>query len=212
MTQTTEQVGQSEEESYMQKRKTADDYYRAPSQWKNILTILREIVLNTELQETEKWGMPTYTLGGKNVIGIGACKSYSGIWFFNGVFLKDKQKKLINAQEGVTKALRQWRFSSVDEIEPELIKAYIDEAINNQQAGKTIKPAKNKPLILPELLADVLQEKSKLKGCYQQFSLSKQREFADYLTQAKKEETKIRRLVMIEELILAKIGLNEKYN
>ena len=108
--------------------------------------------------------MPTYTLGGKNVIGIGACKSYSGIWFFNGVFLKDKQKKLINAQEGVTKALRQWRFSSVDEIEPELIKAYIDEAINNQQAGKTIKPAKNKPLILPELLADVLQEKPKLKG------------------------------------------------
>ena len=98
------------------------------------------------------------------MIGIGACNSYSGIWFFNGVFLKDKQKKLINAQEGVTKALRQWRFSSVDEIEPELIKAYIDEAINNQQAGKTIKPAKNKPLILPELLADVLQEKPKLKG------------------------------------------------
>ena len=91
------------------------------------------------------------------------------------------------------------------------MKAYIDEAINNQQAGKTIKSAKNKPLILPELLADVLQEKPKLKGCYQQFSLSKQREFADYLTQAKKEETKIRRLVMIEELILAKIGLNDKY-
>jgi len=92
MTQTTEQVGQSEEESYMQKRKSADDYYRAPSQWKNILTILREIVLNTELQETVKWGMPTCTLGGKNVIGIGAYKSYSGIWFFNGVFLKTSRK------------------------------------------------------------------------------------------------------------------------
>ena len=39
----------------------------------------------------------------KNVIGIGACNSYSGIWFFNGVFLKDKQKKLINAQEGEQK-------------------------------------------------------------------------------------------------------------
>ena len=73
----------------------------------------------------------------KNVIGIGACKSYSGIWFLNGVFLKDKQKKLINAQDGVTKALRQWRFSSVDEIEPELIKAYIDEAINYQQAQQS---------------------------------------------------------------------------
>ena len=92
MAQTTEKVGQSEEESYMQKRKTADDYYRASSQWKNILTILREIVLNTELQETVKWSMPTYTLGGKNVIGIGVCKSYSGIWFFSGVFLKTSRK------------------------------------------------------------------------------------------------------------------------
>ena len=37
------------------------------------------------------------------MIGIGACKSYSGIWFLNGVFLKDKQKKLINAHEGEQK-------------------------------------------------------------------------------------------------------------
>ncbi|MBC8259203.1 MAG: DUF1801 domain-containing protein [SAR324 cluster bacterium] len=195
----------------MQKRKTADDYFSAPSQWKGILTKLREIALTTELQETVKWGMPTYTLAGKNVIGIGACKSYSGIWFFNGVFLKDKQNKLINAQEGVTKALRQWRFISLNEIEPELIKAYIDEAINNQHAGKKIKPVKNRPLFIPELLADVLAKKPKLKNCFQQFSLSKQREFADYLVQAKKEATKIRRLAKIEALILAKTGLNDKY-
>jgi len=155
--------------------------------------------------------MPTYTLDGINVAGLVAFKSFVAIWFLNVVFLKDKQKKLINAQEGVTKALRQWRFSSVDEIEPELIKAYIDEAINNQQAGKTIKPAKNKPLIIPELLADVLVKKPKLKDCFRQFSLSKQREFADYLVQAKKEATKIRRLAKIEALILAKIGLNDKY-
>ncbi|HIO10809.1 MAG TPA: hypothetical protein EYN12_03910 [Deltaproteobacteria bacterium] len=195
----------------MKKFKTADDYILVKSQWEKTLNQLRKIILSTELTETLKWGMPTYTLDGINVAGLVAFKSFVAIWFLNGVFLKDKQKKLINAQEGVTKALRQWRFSSVDEIEPELIKAYIDEAINNQQAGKTIKPAKNKPLIIPELLADVLVKKPKLKDCFRQFSLSKQREFADYLVQAKKEATKIRRLAKIEALILAKIGLNDKY-
>jgi uncharacterized protein YdeI (YjbR/CyaY-like superfamily) len=195
----------------MKKFKTADDYILVKSQWEKTLNQLRKIILSTELTETLKWGMPTYTLDGINVAGLVAFKSFVAIWFLNGVFLKDKQKKLINAQEGVTKALRQWRFSSVDEIEPELIKAYIDEAINNQQAGKTIKPAKNKPLIIPELLADVLVNKPKLKDCFRQFSLSKQREFADYLVQAKKEATKIRRLAKIEALILAKIGLNDKY-
>ena len=195
----------------MKKFKTADDYILVKSQWEKTLNQLRKIILSTELTETLKWGMPTYTLDGINVAGLVAFKSFVAIWFLNGVFLKDKQKKLINAQEGVTKALRQWRFSSVDEIEPELIKAYIDEAINNQQAGKTIKPTKNKPLIIPELLADVLVKKPKLKDCFRQFSLSKQREFADYLVQAKKEATKIRRLAKIEALILAKIGLNDKY-
>ena len=195
----------------MKKFKTAEDYFLVKSQWEKTLNQLRKIILSTELTETLKWGMPTYTLDGINVAGLVAFKSFVAIWFLNGVFLKDKQKKLINAQEGVTKALRQWRFSSVDEIEPELIKAYIDEAINNQQAGKTIKPAKNKPLIIPELLADVLVKKPKLKDCFRQFSLSKQREFADYLVQAKKEATKIRRLAKIEALILAKIGLNDKY-
>ena len=195
----------------MKKFKTADDYILVKSQWEKTLNQLRKIILSTELTETLKWGMPTYTQDGINVAGLVAFKSFVAIWFLNGVFLKDKQKKLINAQEGVTKALRQWRFSSVDEIEPELIKAYIDEAINNQQAGKTIKPAKNKPLIIPELLADVLVKKPKLKDCFRQFSLSKQREFADYLVQAKKEATKIRRLAKIEALILAKIGLNDKY-
>ena len=80
------------------------------------------------------------------------------------VYFLRQAEKINKCSGGRTKALRQWRFSSVDEIEPELIKAYIDEAINNQQAGKTIKPAKNKPLILLELLTDVLQEKPKLKG------------------------------------------------
>ena len=140
----------------MKKFKTADDYFLVKSQWEKTLNQLRKIILSTELTETLKWGMPTYTLDGINVAGLVAFKSFVAIWFLNGVFLKDKQKKLINAQEGVTKALRQWRFSSVDEIEPELMKAYIDEAINNQQAGKTIKPAKNKPLILPELLTAIV--------------------------------------------------------
>ena len=32
-------------------------------------------------------------------------RTYFGAWFYQGVFLKDKHDKLINAQEGKTKAL-----------------------------------------------------------------------------------------------------------
>jgi uncharacterized protein YdeI (YjbR/CyaY-like superfamily) len=42
---------------------------------------------------------------------------------------------LVNANEGVTKSLRQWRFASVDEVEEKIILSYVNEAIVNEKAG-----------------------------------------------------------------------------
>src|SRR5882672_6330040 len=86
------------------------------NQWPEELDFLKSLIAKTELVETTKWGGPIFTVNNKNVLGIGGFKSYVGIWFFNGVFMKDEKKVLVNAQEGVTKALRQWGFSSKEEI------------------------------------------------------------------------------------------------
>ncbi|MFN8273387.1 MAG: hypothetical protein U0X58_00735 [Flavobacteriaceae bacterium] len=40
---------------------------------------------------------------------------------------------MVNAQEGVTKALRQWRFYDKSEINESMILAYIAEAISNEE-------------------------------------------------------------------------------
>lgn len=195
----------------MEKLKSADYYFSADSQWKKALTQLRRIILATELQETVKWGMPTYTLDGKNVVGLAGFKSYFGIWFFNGVFLKDEQGKLVNAQDGKTKALRQWRFYSIEDIEQKLIKNYIDESIKIQKEGKKIKPEKSRPLNIPDKLMEAIKADRQIKKCFQQLSLSKQREYADYITEAKREETKTKRIEKIIPMILENIGLNDKY-
>jgi uncharacterized protein YdeI (YjbR/CyaY-like superfamily) len=60
------------------------------NQWKDELEILKSIISKTELIETIKWGTPVFTYNNKNIIGIGGFKSYFGVWFMNGVFLKDK--------------------------------------------------------------------------------------------------------------------------
>jgi len=58
------------------------------------------------------------TYNGKGMWSInGGFKNYFTIWFYNGVFLKDKYKLLVTASEGKTKSLRQWRFTSMDEID-----------------------------------------------------------------------------------------------
>ena len=143
---------------------------------------------------------------------MGAFKSYVGIWFFQGAFLKDPHKKLINAQEGKTKALRQLRFASNEELDYELVKEYVSEAIQNQEEGKEIKPEKNKPLIIPDELELNFEVDEELKKCFGELTLSKQREYAAYISETKREETKRKRLEKIIPMIKQKIGVRDKYN
>lgn len=185
------------------------DAYIAQSDHREALQILRDIVLETELKETLKWSVPTYTYRGKNIVGIGSFKSYFGLWFFQGALLEDPQNKLINAQEGKTKALRQWRFESIGEIDPEVIHDYVREAIRNEEAGLSIKPQK-KPLVVPPELLDALEKKN-LRGTFESLPLSHKREFSEYIMDAKRIETKERRLEKILPMIEAGISMNDKY-
>lgn len=178
--------------------------------WTAELNLLKSIIAKTELEETTKWGGPVYVLNGKNVIGIGGFKSYFGIWFYNGVFLKDEKKVLVNAQEGVTKSLRQWRFNAIEEINEKEVFAYILEAIENEKAGKVIKPT-TKKVVRSSQLQQELDSNVTLAEAFQKFSVAKQREFHEYIEEAKREPTKLSRIEKIKPMIFENIGLNDKY-
>ncbi len=197
----------------MKRYKTPEEYSANNKDWLQSLILLRDILLSTQMTETIKWGVPVYTFEGNNIVGIGAFKSYVGLWFFQGALLNDKKKKLINAQDGKTKALRQWRFNSVKEIEAEskTIKQYFEEAILNQKQGKEIKPERKKPLKIPKELNDFFKKDKKVKVSFNSLSSSKQREYAEYIIEAKRDETKQKRLLKIVPLILKGKGLNDKY-
>lgn len=197
----------------MKNRLTVDEFFKSTTLWKKELSTLRSIIRSTSLEETLKWGTPVYTSMGKNIVGIGAFKAYVGLWFFQGALLKDTERKLINAQENKTKALRQWRFSSQEEIEKEssIIKKYLHEAVENEKRGREIKPERKKPLKIPKKLDILLSNNNKLKTKFSALPKYKQREFADYIEEAKKEETQSNRLEKITPMILEGIGLSDKY-
>lgn len=194
----------------MKMAKTPEEYLSWHPQYEGLLNKLRSILSKTELTEAMKWGIPTYCLANKNVIGIGAFKTYAVIWFFNGVFLEDPENVLINAQEGKTKGMRQWRFESEQDINEDLLLSYINEAIQNQKDGKEIKPEK-KPLVIPEELKEVLASDSQLSEAFEELTLSCKREYAEYIAEAKRAETKLKRLEKITPMIMEKVGLNDKY-
>lgn len=149
---------------------------------------------------------------GKNVLGLGAFKHHFGIWFFNGVFLKDKKKLLVNAQEGKTKTLRQMRFTSIKDIDKNTVLAYVKEAIENQKLGKEIKANRTKKeIIIPKELKQELNNDAAFNSSFNNLTPYKQREYCEHIETAKREATKISRLEKIKPIILQGVGLHDKY-
>jgi len=195
----------------MELSKSVAEYIDNQVKWKNALSLLRSMILETELVETVKWGAPVYALDGKNVVGLSAFKGYVGLWFFQGVFLKDKKKRLVNAQEGTTKAMRQMRFDSIEDIDILVVKAYVNEAIANQRAGKNVKIQRTTSFEMPVELDSALKADSALYTKYQELTYGRQKEFALYIHEAKQESTRLKRLEKVLPMIIAGIGLHDKY-
>lgn len=179
--------------------------------WHEELELLKSIIRKTGLEETIKWGTEVYTYKGKNVVGVVGFKRFVTLWFYNGVFLNDHHNVLINAQEGKTKALRQWRFTSKNEINEKLILEYIHEAIRNEEAGKSWTPTKSGPAEVPELLRHSLASVPQLKKAFEKLTPYKQKEYIGHLQEAKRDETRQARLQKIIPMILQGIGLHDKY-
>ncbi|AZQ58776.1 hypothetical protein EJ994_08140 [Maribacter sp. MJ134] len=197
----------------MDKSEKIEAYYEEEHLFKEAITQLRELVIKTDLEETFKWMFPTYTLNGKNVLAICKFKGHFGIWFFNGVFLSDSKNVLENAQEGKTQAMRHWKFKSRDEIKEKMVSAYINEAIENERKGIRLAPKKKQAIVvvLPKELKIAFENNPDLKKAFHTLSPSRQKEYAEYISGAKREQTKEARLLKIPPMILEGKGLNDKY-
>ncbi len=195
----------------MRRYSDVDSYINAQDKYKDVLEKLRALLSTTELVETVKWGMPTYTINGKNVVGMSAFKNHAGVWFFQGALLKDHYEVLINAQEGKTKALRQWRFQSIEEINDKKVLEYVDEAIKNEKQGKKIPISRNAKWEVPTALKEALKNNKKASEAFENLTKGRQKEFAEYISSAKREATVASRIQKIIPMIESGIGLNDKY-
>lgn len=195
----------------MKGARSVDEYLDHLEEWHDEIARLREILTSTELEETVKWGTPTYTLDGKIVVGMAAFQSHFALWFHQGALLTDPDQVLVNAQEGRTKALRQWRFSSSKEIKVRAIKKYVKEAIELERAGERVAIDRARAVEVPDELTRALAKDKVAKKAFAALTPGKQREYASHIAEAKRAETKQKRLEKILPMIAAGIGLNDKY-
>ncbi|WP_222166635.1 YdeI/OmpD-associated family protein [Edaphocola aurantiacus] len=181
------------------------------AQWEQEVEYLHSIIRKMNLDEAIKWGATIYTHKGRNVVACGGFNNFFSLWFYDGVFLSDPCKVLVNASEGKTKALRQWRFTGMEEIDPQKIEAYIREAIRNVDEGKTWTPERSAELVIPDALQEALDTDAALNEAFTALSLYKQKEYVEHIETAKRDATRLSRLEKIKPMILEGKGLNDKY-
>ena len=187
-----------------------DNFIKKQEKWQAEMMAISKVFNSTELTEDLKWGAPIYTFQNKNIVGMVGFKKHLGIWFHQGVFLKDPHRKLVLAEKSTAKALRHWKILEGENINYTILKEYILEAIENQKAGKELKP-KKKQLVNSPFLKNELLKNSTLSAAFKLLSPGKQNEYMEYVNTAKQEATKLRRIEKITPLILARKGLNDKY-
>lgn len=195
----------------LMKDQKAGEWTKYNGNWAEANEKIQEVVNETELLKEFKWGGDIYTFNKKNVLAFSGFKNHFALWFHNGVFLKDQYKVLVNANEEKTKALRQWRFNSADEIDVEKVREYVLEAIQLVKDGKEIKPQKSALKEVDGVLKETLNQNDKLLTSFKALTPGKQKEFIEYIDEAKQDKTKISRIEKIKPMILKGKGLNDKY-
>lgn len=179
--------------------------------WSAELEKIAEILHKAPLEKSIKWGAEVFTFNGKNVVSYGGFRHYFAIWFFNGVFLSDPYGVLVNAQEGKTKSLRQWRFTSIKEIHEKKVLEYVKEAIAVEEKGLKMKPEKFRPAPAPLILSEAFSDDKRLKSAFDKLTPGRQKEYILYLEEARQEKTKQSRMEKIKPMILNGQGLNDRY-
>ncbi len=187
-----------------------DFFFNKAEKWQQEFKKLRTVILDCQLTEELKWGVPCYTFQKANIVLIHGFKEYCAILFVKGALLKDAKGILIQQTENV-QAARQIRFTNVREIVKleKTLKAYILEAIEVEKAGLKVDYKETSDFKIPKEFQDKLDEMPALKEAFYALTPGRQRAYIFYFSQPKLSKTREARVEKYIDLILDGIGLND---
>jgi len=162
--------------------------------WEAEIAEMRRVLAGFAMKEECKWGKPTYTVDGKNVVIMQGFKEYFGLGFFQGALLKDRKKVLV--QLGQVHAGRVMKFTSAKDITAEAatIKAYVREAIAVEKAGLRLKQKKTSDLPVPEELRERFRRDPRFKRAFEALTPGRQRSYLYHFAAAKQSATRVARI------------------
>jgi hypothetical protein len=161
------------------------------------------------VEETIKWGMPHFEYKGV-IAGMAAFKQHAAFGFWKRRLMKDPAGFFSKGESGMGGR----KIRSLDELPSDtVLLGYIREAVAlNEQGAKVPRSTRKRPPVrVPAYLAAALKRNAKARRTFGNFSASQRREYVEWLTDAKQEATRERRLASAIEWMAEGKARNWKY-
>ena len=177
---------------------------------KPILTELREIVHAAcpDCEETLKWSAPSFMYKGL-LCGMHAFKEHAIFAFWKGTLVMDDTAKTVHATRTFDRITKLSDLPS-----KKILTGYIKKAMALNDAGVKMTRSPRgpaKPVVVPKALAAALAKNKKAQAAFERFPPSHKREYVEWITGAKREETRNRRLQVALRQIAEGKPQNWKY-
>jgi uncharacterized protein YdeI (YjbR/CyaY-like superfamily) len=166
-----------------------------------------------EVEETIKWRFPTFMYKGM-LCGMAAFKNHCTFGFWKHELLFGRNGSDKREDEG---GMGQFgRLTQLSDLPKDaVLLRYIKEAMRLNDHGVKVpsraKPKVKKPLVVPAFFRGALNKNTKALAAFDSFSYSHKKEYLEWLTEAKTEETRSRRLATTLEWLAQGKSRNWKY-
>lgn len=158
-----------------------------------ILGYLREVVRSAcpECEETLKWSSPTFMYKGQILASMAAFKQHATFGFWRGSLVVGKEN------EQTTGMGQFGRLASIDDLPP---RAELEELVRKAMrlTDEGVKPPRDKhkkeAFTVPQDFRAALDANAAAAATFEGFPPSAQRDYVDWITEAKREETRTKRL------------------
>lgn len=181
---------------------------------KPILIYLREIIHETcpDVEEGWKWSFPHFMYKGKILCAFTAFKQHCGFGFWLEKEMKTISELTKDAER--TGMFTLGKIQSIDDLPSKvLLQAAIKEAMDLTDMGVTLKKAapEKKETEVPAYFSEALNQNAEAKKVFENASPSFRKEYIMWITEAKTEATRNRRMEQALEWISESKGRNWKY-
>lgn len=178
--------------------------------WEAEIAEMQRVLADLGMKAERKWGKPTYTVDGKNVVILEGFKDSFALGFFQGALLKDPQKLLV--QLGKVQAGRIMKFTSAKEVAAKAatIRSYVREAIAAEKAGRRVEKKKTSDYPVPKELTESFRRSPRLKKAFDALTPGRQRSYLYHFGEAKQSATRVARIAKAMPAIFEGRGFLER--